>query len=85
MKLDAKKVTRSVYTYWNATSEIGGLYGVLISLSCTILSVLSFQMSVNHLADQLYIEVDSNVPDATMPQSKMVMKSSKLRAIREWM
>jgi hypothetical protein len=54
-------------------------------LSSTLLSVLGFQMSVNQLAGQLYIEIDPNVSDATMPRTKMVMNSTKLRAIKEWL
>jgi hypothetical protein len=58
MKLDATKLTRSVYTFWTVIADVGGLFGILISLSTSILSVLDYQKSENHLVNQLYSEND---------------------------
>jgi hypothetical protein len=64
MNLDATKLTRSVYTFWTVIADVGGLFGILISFSTTILSVFDHQKSENYLVDQLYSNIDSNVPDA---------------------
>lgn len=54
MNLDAKKVTRTVFTFWIVIGNVGALNGVLIYLSAVLLSVFAYQKSLNHLVSQLY-------------------------------
>ena len=64
MSLDAKKVSRSVYTFWTVIGDVGGLNGVLISVASTLLSVFSYQKSVNHLVSNLFWSSDPETSDA---------------------
>ena len=64
MKLDATKITRSVYTFWTVIADVGGLFGLLISIATSIHSVIGHQKSENYLVEQLYSESDPNFPDA---------------------
>ena len=84
MKLDATKLTRSVYTFWTVISEVGGLFGILISLSSSTLSVLDHQKSENYLVNQLYYEIDLNVPDANQPKTRTCSNSGSQSAIKEY-
>lgn len=54
MGLNANKVSRSVYTFWNVLGDIGGLYGVLALACANLISILTYHKSKNYLASQLY-------------------------------
>ena len=54
MGLNANKVSRSVYTFWNVLGDIGGLYGVLALACANLISILTYHKSTNYLASQLY-------------------------------
>jgi hypothetical protein len=63
MSLNAKKVSRSVYTFWNVLGDIGGLYGVFVSGCASLISIFAYQKSSNYLASQLYLPNESDAPD----------------------
>ena len=66
MSLDAQKVSRSVYTYFDALGNVGGLNGILISVTVSILAVLNTNKDQNHLVSKLYTR-DKNTRDLTLP------------------
>jgi len=77
MGLNANKVSRSVYTFWNVLGDIGGLYGVLAIACANIISILTYQKSKNYLASQLY---SARCPQPTSPQvSQTEMKLNLTR------
>ena len=84
MKLDAKKLTRSVYTFWTVIAEVGGLFGILISLSSQTLSVLSHHKSENHLVNHLYSEIDLNLPNANKAEARTFSNSGGQSAVKEF-
>ena len=77
MNLNAKNVSRSVYTFWTVLGEVGGFYGILIYLAAYASSVFVYQKSVNHLAGKLYSESNPKVPDSTKLQTKTRLDSAK--------
>ena len=70
MNLNVNRVCRSVFTFWSVISEVGGLNGVLISVSAFTLSIFSHQKSTNHLVGQLFQMSDPDVSDVNEPQTK---------------
>ncbi len=54
MHLDATKTTRNVYNLFTLLGDVGGLFGLLMSVAASFSSVLSFQKSDNFVAEQLY-------------------------------
>ena len=53
------KIERTVYSIFMLFGDIGGLYGLLVSLSSVIVGLVSFQSLENQLVGQLYL--DENV------------------------
>ena len=47
MNLNAYKVSRSVYNFWNAIGDVGGFYSVFVSACATIISVFTYQKAAN--------------------------------------
>ena len=54
MNLDLISHSRSVFTFVGVLGEVGGLYGLLISVASTCLSYATFQRAENYLVSQLY-------------------------------
>ena len=54
MNLDLISHSRSVLTFVGVLGEVGGLYGLLISVASTLLSYATFQRAENYLVSQLY-------------------------------
>ena len=46
---DVTVVTRQVYNSFQLLGDVGGIYGLLISLSSTILGILNYQKAENIL------------------------------------
>ena len=63
MSLNENQIERTAYTFWNVISDMGGLFGVLASFCVSIVSVFSYQKSVNYLASQLYSKSEPKVLD----------------------
>ena len=51
---DVQKVQRSVYTFFDALGDTGGLNEILVTVSFTMLSVLNLNKAENNLAGRLY-------------------------------
>ena len=51
---DAQLMTRSVYTFWQVLSDVGGVNGLLVSFVALIVSITSYQQDENFLASHLY-------------------------------
>ena len=78
MNLDAKKVSRSVFTFWIVIGNVGALNGVLISLSAVVLSIIfAYQKSLNHLVSQLYWTNDPEASEVFEPQTKIRLNAKK--------
>lgn len=45
MDMDTTIVTRSVYNLFMLLGDVGGIYGILVYIASTILSVITFQKS----------------------------------------
>ena len=54
LSLDVEQINRSVYTYFQALGDTGGLNGILISIASLIVSVLNFNKAENFLVSMLY-------------------------------
>ena len=54
MSLDAQKITRNVYNFFTLLGDVGGLFGLLISVASSLSGVLSFQKAENFLSDHMY-------------------------------
>ena len=54
MSLDAQKITRNVYNFFTLLGDVGGLFGLLISVASSFAGVLSFQKADNFLTDHIY-------------------------------
>ena len=52
--LDAQKITRFIYTYFEALGDTGGLNGILVSIVSVLVSALNFNNSENFLVSRLY-------------------------------
>ena len=76
MDLNAKKVTRSVYTFWTVIGEVGALNGVLINLASFVISVFGFQKSMNYLASELYELREPETYDADSLSKKLSLNSA---------
>jgi hypothetical protein len=77
MNLDAKKVSRSVFTFWIVIGNVGALNGVLISFSAVVLSIFAYQKSLNHLVSQLYWTNDPEASEVFEPQTKIRLNAKK--------
>ena len=70
MNMDAVKVTRSVYTFFDLLGNVGGLAGILFSIVAFLHSICKFNASENSLVEQLYQEaVDTDLPKASAQSS----------------
>ena len=66
MNMDAVKVTRSVYTFFDLLGNVGGLAGILFSIVAFLHSICKFNAGENSLVEQLYQEaVDTDLPEAS--------------------
>ena len=54
MSRDARLMTRSVFSFWQVLSEVGGLNGFLISIIALAVSIFTFNQDENYLAGKLY-------------------------------
>ena len=54
MGYTVKTVERSVYNFLMFLGDVGGLYGILFSVSAILNSIFSFQNSENLLVQSLY-------------------------------
>ena len=54
MSRDARLMTRSVFSFWQVLSEVGGLNGFLISIVALAVSIFTFNQDENYLAGKLY-------------------------------
>ena len=77
MNLNANKVSRSVYNFWNVIGDVGGFYGVLVSACASIISVLTYQKSTNHISTQLFLaqkSIDSN-PNQIKTRTRLIAQN----------
>ena len=77
MNLNAKVVSRSVYTFWAVLGEVGGFFGVLFNLAAYASSIFVYQRSTNHLASELYSVSESKVSDTFMTPTKARLNTAK--------
>ena len=54
-----------MFTFWAVIGDVGALYGVLVSLSSSMISVLAYQKSKNFLVSQLYAKRGPSDPHLT--------------------
>ena len=54
MSLDAQKVTRNVYNFFTLWGDVGGLFGLEISVASSLSGILSFQKVENVLTNRMY-------------------------------
>ena len=54
MNLDQTVVSRSVYTFLDVLSDVGGLESIIISFIATILSILNYNNFDSHLVSHLF-------------------------------
>ena len=59
--LDAVKITRSIYTYFQALGDTGGLNSILVSITSVLVSVLSHNSAENFLVNRLYTSRDKGL------------------------
>ena len=50
MNRDVNKVERDVYNTFMLLGDVGGVYGIIMSITATILSLIHFQKKENILA-----------------------------------
>ena len=48
--MDLKRISRSVFNFWNVLGEIGGLYGVLHGAFAVVVSIAAFNMADGSMA-----------------------------------
>ena len=60
MSLDLTNHKRNAFTFVAVLGEVGGLYGLLVSVASTFLSFATYQRAENDLASQLYYQKDEN-------------------------
>ena len=56
MDLDLVYVGRSVFTFWEALGEIGGLYSLLYGFFLFLSQIFSYNKSGNLMASKLYTD-----------------------------
>ena len=76
MSLNQKKISRSVFNFWDVISDVGGFYGVLVSVCASIISVLTYQKPVKYLSSQLFWGPESNNSDPQI-ETRMRLKAKK--------
>ena len=54
MNKDVLKVDRAVYNSFMLMGDVGGVYGILVSLVSTIMGYINFQKIDNALAERLF-------------------------------
>ena len=68
---DLQTFDRSVYTFWGALGDVGGLYQVIAAVMASAAAWLNFQKPYNNLAEQLYKPADD--PDTNLHADKQSM------------
>ena len=56
MDKDVDSVERSVYNLFMLLGDVGGLYGIFVSIAATLLGILNYQKFDNLLAADLFRE-----------------------------
>ena len=51
---DLEAFDRSVYTFWGALGDVGGLYQVVATVMASVAACLNFHKPVNNIAEKLY-------------------------------
>lgn len=62
MSKDLIQIDRSVYTTFNLLGDVGGLYGLLVSIASALLRLINFGEAENNIASGLY-SVEGSHPD----------------------
>ena len=56
---DVFMIERSVFTFFDLLGNVGGLYGILLSIAASLNNFFNFQKTENYLAQFLYTGKDS--------------------------
>ena len=70
LDLDVTLIERNVYNILMLLGDVGGLMGVIYSISASILSLVTFQNAENFIAKSLYLSKNSTVDPIGKSDSK---------------
>ena len=68
---DLEAFDRSVYTFWGALGDVGGLYQVVAAMMATLAASLNFHKPVNNIAEKLY--KPAHDPDTSFKANRQSM------------
>ena len=79
MDKDVDSVERSVYNFFMLLGDVGGLYGIFVSIAATLLGILNYQKFDNLLAADLFREKNHVKPE------KYGLSSESQYALKEYL